>query len=114
MAEAPLKKIRIKDLVNADKLEEARVCVPDPSPKFCSQSKAMWCERLDKEFGGTGLPTPTIMQRSDYEAEIEDYIEKCFKAWKWHSGVLVWTEEVPFYPAQKDGQKQNNEKTITL
>ena len=53
MSEALLKKIRIKDPVGADKLEKARVPLPDPSPKFCSQSEPL-CERLAKEFGGTG------------------------------------------------------------
>jgi hypothetical protein len=38
MAETLLKMIRIKDPVDADKLEKARVPLPDPSPRFCSQS----------------------------------------------------------------------------
>ena len=86
MAEALLKKIRIKDPVDADKLEKARIFLPDPLPKFCTQSKAL-CDQLAKEFGCTGLPTPTIMQQSQYEADIEEYIEKSFKAWIWHSGA---------------------------
>ena len=36
-----LKKIRIKDPVDAYKLEKARVFLRDPMPKFCSQSKAL-------------------------------------------------------------------------
>ena len=47
--------------VDADKLEKACVSLPDPSPKVCTQLKAL-CSRLAKEFGGTGLPTLTIMQ----------------------------------------------------
>lgn len=84
MAEAFLKKIRIKDPLDAKKLEKAIIPFPDPTPKFCTQSKAL-CEKLATEYGVTGLPTPTIMKRSDYEAEIEEYIEQSFKAWKWHT-----------------------------
>ena len=86
MAEALLKKIQIKDPVDSDKVEKARVSLLDPLPKFHTQSKAL-CEQLAKEFGGTGLPTLTITQRSDYEVETEEYIENRFKTWKWHSGA---------------------------
>ena len=45
--------------------KKAHVTLPDPWPRFCTQSEAL-CERLAKEFGGTGLPTP-----ADYYAAIK-------------------------------------------
>ena len=74
-AESLLKKIRTKDPADAAKLDKARVSLPDPTPKFCSQSK-----QLIEKYGHTGMPTPTVMKKADYDAAVEDFIAQSFAA----------------------------------
>jgi hypothetical protein len=83
-AESLLKKIRTKDPADAAKLDKARVSLPDLTPKFCSQSKQL-IDSLAETYGHTGMPTPMVMKKDDYDALVEDFIAQSFAAWKWHT-----------------------------
>ena len=58
--------------------------LPDPTQKFCTQTKVLF-DSLHKEYGSTGFPTPPIRETGSFEADKEKFIADSFKAWGWNS-----------------------------
>ena len=81
-AQLLLKKIKAKNPKDAAELEKD--CFVEPEVReICTQSVAM-CEAMITEFG-TEMPPVTVLDKQQYNKELEAYIENSFIEWNWHS-----------------------------
>jgi hypothetical protein len=70
-----------------------------------------FCDQVTGDYG-TDLPQLTELNPTEYQAEMEQYIESSFKAWNWHSNkehlaeLAHWGARLknPLVPLSKDAK----------
>ena len=82
-AEFLLNKIKERSEKDYKAFQAARSEKPKRGGEQCLQSRA-FCDEVYDAFG-TDMPKLTELNESEYQEEMDQYIESSFKAWGWHS-----------------------------